>query len=53
MLIPWGSDAPLYHRPIATVVLIVLCVVSFFAFPAGRYEDWTLAVGDGCTRCNG
>jgi membrane associated rhomboid family serine protease len=47
MLIPWGSDAPLYHRPIATIVLIVLCVVSFFAFPPGRFEDWTLAIGDG------
>ena len=47
MLIPWGSDAPLYHRPIATIVLIVLCVVSFFAFPPGRYEDWTLVVGAG------
>jgi membrane associated rhomboid family serine protease len=47
MLIPWGSDAPLYHRPIATVVTIVLCVISFFAFPPGRYAAWTLAIGDG------
>ena len=31
MLIPWGSDAPLYHRPIATVVLIVV-VRSFVLF---------------------
>jgi membrane associated rhomboid family serine protease len=47
MLIPWGSDAPLYHRPIATVVLMVLCVVSFIVFPPGRYADWTLTIGDG------
>jgi membrane associated rhomboid family serine protease len=47
MLIPWGSDAPLYHRPIATIVLIVVCVLSFFLFPPGRYENWTLVIGDG------
>jgi len=47
MFIPWGSDAPLYHRPIATIVLIVLIVLSFFAFPARQYEDWVLVLGDG------
>jgi membrane associated rhomboid family serine protease len=47
MLIPWGSDAPLYHRPIATVVLIVFCVVAFFAFPPSRFEGWALQVGEG------
>lgn len=47
MLIPWGSDAPLYHRPFATIALIALCVVSFFVFPAVKYQDWTLALGNG------
>jgi membrane associated rhomboid family serine protease len=47
MLIPWGSDAPIYHRPIATVALIVLCVISFFAFPPARHEEWALVIGDG------
>src|SRR5271166_4494369 len=47
MLLPWGSDAPLYHRPVATIVLIVLCSVSFLAFPAHKYEDWALVLGEG------
>jgi len=47
MIIPWGTDAPIYHRPIATITLIVLNVLSSLLFPAGMYEDWTLVVGDG------
>jgi len=47
MIIPWGSDAPLYHRPIATIVLIVLSALSFFVFPAHDYQDLTLVLGDG------
>jgi membrane associated rhomboid family serine protease len=47
MLIPWGSDAPLYHRPYATIALIVVNVVSFFVFPPGNYQEWTLELGDG------
>jgi len=47
MFIPWGSDAPLYHRPIATIVVIVVSVLSFFAFPARGHEDWVLVLGDG------
>ena len=46
MLIPWGSDAPLYHRPYATITLIVLNVVSFLLFPPGQYKEWTLILGD-------
>ncbi len=47
MIIPWGSDAPLYHRPIATIGIIVVSVASFCVFPARQYEDWTLVLGDG------
>jgi len=47
MLIPLGSDAPLYHRPIATIAMIVLCVVSFLVFPAGAHEEWMLLLGEG------
>jgi membrane associated rhomboid family serine protease len=47
MLIPWGSDAPLYHRPIATIAVIVVCVVSFFLFPFHEFEDWMLVLGEG------
>jgi len=47
MIIPWGSDAPLYHRPIATIALMALNVLSFVVFPARAYEDWTLVLGGG------
>jgi membrane associated rhomboid family serine protease len=47
MIIPWGTDAPIYHRPVATIALIVLNVVAFFLFPAGAYKDWTLVLGEG------
>jgi membrane associated rhomboid family serine protease len=47
MIIPWGSDAPLYHRPIATIGLIVVSVASFLVFPVGQYQLWALVVGDG------
>ena len=47
MIIPWGTDAPIYHRPIATITLIVLNVLSALLFPAGMYEDWTLVLGEG------
>ena len=42
MIIPWGTDAPIYHRPIATIALIVLNVLAFFLVPARAHEDWTL-----------
>jgi membrane associated rhomboid family serine protease len=45
MLIPWASDAPLYHRPIGTIVLIALSVALFVLFPARDYESWTLVLG--------
>ncbi len=35
MLIPYSTDAPIYHYPIATVSLIVLNVICFFAFCIG------------------
>jgi membrane associated rhomboid family serine protease len=47
MIIPWGTDAPIYHRPAATIGLIVVNIGSFFAFPAGRHEEWTLVLGEG------
>ena len=33
MLIPYSSDAPLYHRPVATIGLIVVNVLLFFCWP--------------------
>jgi membrane associated rhomboid family serine protease len=47
MIIPWGTDAPLYHRPIATVGLIVVNIVVYIMFPTALNQDWTLALGDG------
>lgn len=47
MLIPWGTDAPIYHRPFATVALIVVNVLVFLVFPSGSHEDWTLTLGEG------
>ena len=32
MLIPYSTDAPIYHYPIATVTLIVVNVIFFFSF---------------------
>ena len=47
MLVPWGTDAPLYNRPYATVTMIVLCVISFLALPAAHHEEWMLEIGAG------
>ncbi len=47
MIIPWGTDAPIYHRPIVTVGMIVVNVVVFLGFPSAEYMDWALVLGDG------
>ncbi len=47
MLIPWGSDAPLYHRPVATIGVIVVCTLSFVLFPISPFKEWTLVLGTG------
>jgi len=47
MIIPWGTDAPLYHRPIATIGLIVVNVVVYALFPSSLNQAWTLVLGDG------
>ena len=45
MLIPYSTDAPIYHYPIATVSLIVVNVLCFFTFCFGpvisveQFED--------------
>lgn len=38
MLIPYGSDAPLYHRPLATIGLIVVNVLFYFCWPLSTWE---------------
>jgi membrane associated rhomboid family serine protease len=47
MIIPLGTDAPVYHRPVATVALIIVCVLTFFAVPGHSDQTWTLTIGDG------
>jgi membrane associated rhomboid family serine protease len=38
MLIPWATDAPIYHRPWATIVLMVVSIVVF-AMTSGLDDD--------------
>jgi membrane associated rhomboid family serine protease len=48
MMIPWGTDAPIYHWPIVTGTMILVNVGVFI----GEVQDvvgpeWALALGDG------
>jgi membrane associated rhomboid family serine protease len=47
LYIPYGTDAPIYHRPIATVLIIVINVVAFGMFSPEQIEPYRLAMGDG------
>lgn len=49
MLIPWGTDAPIYHWPIATAGMIVLNIAVFFGQLSGvvDIDTWGLALGSG------
>jgi membrane associated rhomboid family serine protease len=50
MLIPWNTDAPIYHWPYATVGLIVVNVLVFVAVLEAGEEamiDWSLWHGQG------
>jgi membrane associated rhomboid family serine protease len=47
MIIPWGTDAPIYHRPFATIALIAINVLLFFVIPGDAYDGYVLVVGDG------
>src|ERR1700678_3294835 len=47
MIIPWGTDAPIYHRPIITIAMIVANVLVFLGLPSAQIMDWALVLGDG------
>ncbi|HEV3007373.1 MAG TPA: rhomboid family intramembrane serine protease [Pirellulales bacterium] len=52
MIIPWNTDAPLYHPPIATVGMIAVNTIIHLCFvmPADDLrpiEPWMLEFGDG------
>lgn len=51
-MIPTGIDAPLYHRPLATVGLILANTTAFIVFNVTgsvdvTWEGWSLIYGDG------
>ena len=48
MIIPYSTDAPIYHFPWATIGLIVTNVLTFFLTLGGAYRwGWLLTYGDG------
>lgn len=50
MLIPYATDAPVYHWPYATVGLIAANVVALYGAhvgPLGPVDAWMLSYGDG------
>jgi membrane associated rhomboid family serine protease len=48
MIIPFNTDAPLYHRPIATIGLIAVNTIVFVATANHpNIEPWLLAFGQG------
>lgn len=47
MIIPLGTDAPIYHRPFATIALIAIHAGLFLAVPREAYRDFALIIGDG------
>jgi membrane associated rhomboid family serine protease len=48
VIIPYNTDAPVYHPPIATVGLILINTVVFFAtFQHPDLEPWMLSFGQG------
>lgn len=47
MLIPLGTDAPLYHRPFATIAMMAINVLVYLVVPEDAYEDYVLVLGNG------
>ncbi len=45
MLIPIGTDAPVYHWPVITVGLIAVNTALFFLI--GHPQEWMLSIGNG------
>jgi membrane associated rhomboid family serine protease len=50
LFLPYSTDAPIYHWPIATVSLIVANVAAYLVVAVGGYlnpDEWILAFADG------
>ncbi len=54
MFIPFNTDAPLYHKPIGTIALIVLNCFAFGLLVAAphNFDTWALSYGHGLTPLN-
>ena len=44
---PYGTDAPIYHRPIITITMIVINIVVFVMMPGEQIDLYMLVLGDG------
>lgn len=50
LFLPYSTDAPIYHWPVATVGLIVANVAAYLVVAVGGYlnpDDWILSFADG------
>jgi len=47
LYLPYGTDAPIYYRPIVTIAMIVINVLVFFMFTQEQVASYMLAVGAG------
>jgi membrane associated rhomboid family serine protease len=47
MIIPWGTDAPIYHRPVATITIMLVNVLVFLTVPPDIRKELALVLGEG------
>jgi membrane associated rhomboid family serine protease len=47
MILPYSTDAPIYHWPFATVGMIILNTILLFVTPAAVEAGYALQLGDG------
>ena len=40
MILPYGTDAPIYHRPVGTVAIIIINLAMFLATGMGEATGW-------------
>ena len=47
LYLPYGTDAPIYYRPIITITMIVINLLVFAVFTREQIEPFMLAMGNG------
>lgn len=47
LYIPYGTDAPVYYRPIVTITMIVINIVLYASCTPTQIEPYRLAMGNG------